>query len=177
MELSISIPEIFSTSHTHSFFHFQISWMKFSLPRSCLVISRSLISFFSTTTCVAIPAWSQPGFHSVVSPLILCLHHHTKAIPLHIITFDAWCHSSLLNCNLWYWAYALLTIICLSIFLLLQWEKKIFDPLLILYVCPLTKKWSVYNFNGRFILTVRNRITTKKSRKTHFKNVINWFAF
>ncbi len=25
---------------------------------------------------------------------------------------------------------------------------KLIDPLLILYVCPLTKKWSVYNFNG-----------------------------
>ncbi len=46
--------------------------------------------------------------------------------------------------------------------------KNFFDPLLILYVCPLTKKWSVYNFNGRFIWTVRDRITTK-SRKTHFK--------
>ncbi len=35
----------------------------------------------------------------------------------------------------------------------------LFDPLLILYVCPLTKKWSVYNFNSRFIWTVRDRIT------------------
>jgi hypothetical protein len=42
----------------------------------------------------------------------------------------------------------------------LQWGKKVFDPLLILYVCPLTQKWSVYNFNGRFIWTVRDRITT-----------------
>ncbi len=53
----------------------------------------------------------------------------------------------------------------------------VFDPLLILYVYPLTKKWSVYNFNGRFIWTVSDRIATKKSRKTHFKKVINWFAF
>ncbi len=45
---------------------------------------------------------------------------------------------------------------------------NVFDPLLILYVCPLTKKLSVYNFNGRFIWKVRDRITTKKSRKTHF---------
>ncbi len=45
----------------------------------------------------------------------------------------------------------------------------IFNPLLILYVCPLTKKWSVYNINGRFILTLKDRITTKKSRKTHLK--------
>ncbi len=55
------------------------------------------------------------------------------------------------------------------------WDKHIaqiqlFDPLLILYVCPLTKKWSVYNFNGRFIWTVRGR-------KTHFKVFRNWFAF
>ncbi len=47
-------------------------------------------------------------------------------------------------------------------------EKKKFDPLLILYVCPLTKKWSVYHFNGRFIWTVRDRITTKM-RKNAFK--------
>ncbi len=33
-------------------------------------------------------------------------------------------------------------------------QVSTFDPLLILYVCPLTKKVSVYNFNGRFIWTV-----------------------
>ncbi len=38
-------------------------------------------------------------------------------------------------------------------------------------------KWSVYNFNYGFILTVKDRITTTKSRKTHFKNIINWLAF
>ncbi len=46
----------------------------------------------------------------------------------------------------------------------IQWGKNV-DPLLIFYVCPLTKKWSVYNFNGRFIWTVKDRITPKKSRK------------
>ncbi len=46
-----------------------------------------------------------------------------------------------------------------------------------MYVCPLTKKWSVYHFNGRFIWTVRYRITTKESRKAHLKKVMNWFAF
>ncbi len=51
-------------------------------------------------------------------------------------------------------------------------RKKIWSPADFV-VCPLTKKWSVYNFNGRFIWTVRDRITTKKSRKTHFKKVIN----
>ncbi len=47
--------------------------------------------------------------------------------------------------------------------------EKLFDPLLILYVCPLTKKWSVYNFNGRFIWTVRDRIATKKIQKNAFQ--------
>jgi hypothetical protein len=46
-----------------------------------------------------------------------------------------------------------------------QWGIKVFDPLLILYVCPLTKKWSVYNFNGRFIWTEGDRITTTKIQK------------
>ncbi len=41
----------------------------------------------------------------------------------------------------------------------IQWGKNIFDPLLILYVCPLTKKLSVCNFNGRFILKETDRIT------------------
>ncbi len=60
----------------------------------------------------------------------------------------------------WYTVYQ--TIFLLVFFFLIYiW----FDPLLILYVCPLTKKLSVYNFNGRFIWTVRDRITTKKSRK------------
>ncbi len=42
-------------------------------------------------------------------------------------------------------------------------KNKQIVPLLILYVCPLTKKWSVYYFNGRFIWTVRNRIKDKKN--------------
>ncbi len=40
--------------------------------------------------------------------------------------------------------------------------KKIFDPLLILYICPLTKKLSVYNLNGRFIWTERQNTKQKK---------------
>ncbi len=36
----------------------------------------------------------------------------------------------------------------------------------------LTKKWSVYNFNGRFIWTVRDRITTTKIQ--HFHPVLLW---
>ncbi len=47
----------------------------------------------------------------------------------------------------------------------IRWGKTLFGPLLILYVCPLTKKWSDYNFNGRFTWTVRDRITTKNPEK------------
>ncbi len=39
--------------------------------------------------------------------------------------------------------------------------KKLFAPRLILYIWPLTKYLSVYNFNGRFIWTVRYRIKKK----------------
>ena len=76
-----------------------------------------------------------------------------------------------------HWQCRNVCVMCVWVCVYVQWGKKVFDPLLILYVCPLTKKWSVYNFNGRFIWTVRDRITTKKSRKTHVKDVINWFAF
>ncbi len=48
----------------------------------------------------------------------------------------------------------------------IQWGKIFFDPLLILYICPETKKLSVYNFNGRFILTMRDQ---KKILKNAFK--------
>ncbi len=49
----------------------------------------------------------------------------------------------------------------------------IFDPFLILYICRLTKKWWVYHFNGRFILTVRGRITTKKIQKNAVSHCSN----
>ncbi len=42
---------------------------------------------------------------------------------------------------------------------------KIFDPPLILYVCLLTNKWSVYSFNGRFIWTVREKIQKNSPKK------------
>ncbi len=41
--------------------------------------------------------------------------------------------------------------------------------LMILYVWPLTKKWSVYNCNGRFIWTVEDRITTDSKLSTMAK--------
>ncbi len=48
---------------------------------------------------------------------------------------------------------------------LLDTVGKLFDSLLILYICPLTEiKWSDYNFNGRFIWTVRDKTTTKNKQ-------------
>ena len=58
---------------THSLFHFHTSSTNFSRPMSCLDSPFSLISFFSTTTWVAMPAWSVPGFQSTVRPFIRCL--------------------------------------------------------------------------------------------------------
>ncbi len=49
--------------------------------------------------------------------------------------------------------------------------KKNIWSLLILYVCPLTKKWSVYNFNGRFIWTVRDRNNKKIQKIAFSKNL------
>src|SRR4029434_9925874 len=53
----------------------------------------------------------------------------------------------------------------------------VFEPLPISQVCPLAKKCVIYNCNGRSILTVRDRISTKTSRKLHFITVMNRFAF
>ena len=59
--------------NTYSCFQFHTSSTNFSLPKSCLLSCFLCHKDFSTTTCVAIPAWSQPGIHRVGSPLILCL--------------------------------------------------------------------------------------------------------
>ncbi len=40
------------------------------------------------------------------------------------------------------------------------------------WFCPLTKKWAVYNFNCRFIWTVRDRTTAKKIQKNALKKII-----
>ncbi len=47
--------------------------------------------------------------------------------------------------------------------------EKLFDPWLILYICPLTKKLSVYNFNGRFIWTVNKKKSTKFQKNALIK--------
>ncbi len=51
----------------------------------------------------------------------------------------------------------------LIIYMYVQWGKNYLIPCWFLYTCPLTKKWSVYNFNGRFIWTVTDRTTTTKN--------------
>ncbi len=51
----------------------------------------------------------------------------------------------------------------------IPWGKKYLIWKLILYICPLTKKLSVYHFNGRFLWTVR-----EKNNKIQ---VLYWFGF
>lgn len=52
--------------------------------------------------------------------------------------------------------------------LLIQWGKRIWSPA---GVFPLTKNWSVYHFNGGFILSVSQN--NKKIQKNAFKKVID----
>src|SRR4029434_867076 len=59
----------------------------------------------------------------------------------------------------------------------IQWGKPVFEPLPISQVWPLAKKCVIYNCNCRCILTVRNRISTNKSRKLHFIRVMTFFGF
>jgi hypothetical protein len=41
-------------------------------PRSWRLTPRSRCRRFSTTVCVAMPAWSVPGTHSTLRPLMRC---------------------------------------------------------------------------------------------------------
>src|SRR4029434_9830863 len=59
----------------------------------------------------------------------------------------------------------------------IQWGKEVFELLPISQVWPFAKKCVIYNCNGRCILTVRNRISTNKSRKLHFITFITLFVF
>jgi hypothetical protein len=63
---------------SYSRFHSQIFSTNFSRPRSYLVSLFSLQIFFSTTTWVAIPAWSHPGTQRVVKPFIRFLKNTTS---------------------------------------------------------------------------------------------------
>ena len=54
-------------------FQAQTCSRNFSLPKSCLETGGDcLASIFSTTDCVAIPAWSVPGTYKVASPRMRC---------------------------------------------------------------------------------------------------------
>ena len=60
---------------SYSFFHCRTVSKNFSRPRSCLVWPVVLYNRFSTTLCVDIPAWSNPGTKRVVLPNIRFLQH------------------------------------------------------------------------------------------------------
>ena len=62
-----------------SSFHSQTRSTNFSRPRSCRDVP-SALSWFSTTICVAMPAWSVPSCHSVLSPRIRCQRISTSMI-------------------------------------------------------------------------------------------------
>ena len=53
-------------------FHSHTRSRNLSRPRSWRVRRSSFLSIFSTTDCVAMPAWSVPGTYSVVSPRMRC---------------------------------------------------------------------------------------------------------
>src|SRR4029434_878437 len=59
----------------------------------------------------------------------------------------------------------------------IQWGKYVFEPMRISQVWLPAKKCVLYNCNGRCILTVRNRISTNKSRKLHFLTFMTLFVF
>ena len=61
---------------TYSSFHLLTSSTKCCRPRAWRVSFCSCQSFCSTTVCVAMPAWSTPGTHSVTWPHIRCLAKH-----------------------------------------------------------------------------------------------------
>src|SRR4029434_4691414 len=56
-------------------------------------------------------------------------------------------------------------------------ENKFSNPCRFCKFGHLQKKFVIYNCNGRCILTVRNIISTKKSRKLHFITFMSLFVF
>ncbi len=63
-------------------FHCQIRSTRPSRPTSWRVSPSSSLSRFSTTACVAIPAWSVPGIQSVLSPSRRCQRISRSCITL-----------------------------------------------------------------------------------------------
>src|SRR6185436_11265283 len=72
------LPCLFFHSHTRS--------RNFSRPNSRRPIFSSFLIFFSTTTCVEIPAWSVPGSHNTSFPSIRAL----RARMSWIVLFSTW---------------------------------------------------------------------------------------
>jgi len=70
-------------------FHLCVSAMKFSRPRSCRVFCCSFHSFFSTTTCVAMPAWSVPGIHITLKPRMRC-HRLSRSCTATVSAWPRW---------------------------------------------------------------------------------------
>jgi len=63
-------------------FQAQIRSTRPSRPTSCRVSPSSSFSRFSTTAWVAMPAWSVPGIHRVLSPCIRCQRMSTSCMEL-----------------------------------------------------------------------------------------------
>ena len=68
-----------------------IDWFKYSYDKIkyYLEILFSFINFFSTTTWVAIPAWSHPGFHRHILPDIRC-HRVTASSTAFVRAWPKW---------------------------------------------------------------------------------------
>src|SRR4029434_7290066 len=68
--------------------------------------------------------------------------------------------------------------VCVYIYVyFIHWGEYLLEPLRISQVWPLEEKCVIYNCNCRCILTVRNRISTNKSRKLHFITFMTLFVF
>ena len=70
-------------------FHPHTCFTNSSRPRSWRETPFSFASFFSTTTCVAIPAWSVPGIHSTLYPRILC-HRDSRSCTATVSAWPRW---------------------------------------------------------------------------------------
>ncbi len=67
---------------SYSSFQAQIRSTRASRPRSCRVFFSSSNSLFSTTACVAMPAWSVPGIQRVSYP---CIRRHRMRISCSVL--------------------------------------------------------------------------------------------
>jgi len=68
----------------HCSFHAQMRSMSASRPMSWRVLPSISLRRFSTTDCVAMPAWSVPAIHKVLSPCMRCQRMRRSCITLSI---------------------------------------------------------------------------------------------